>query len=395
MLASTKTKTDALVSRVLQRFNLMPKTSKYLLLAGVVLVFAFVVSTMFLSRSQAQQAERAAFADAARGVEIIRDQVNGAIIYKDENQARELLQQAFAKLAELDADIPEEQAEIERLKNELAAIQNQLRHVVNIPSPPIVADLSSVGVTASAMTRDENDLLVFGSDKSLWRVDPSANAFRRVDVDTGAAGVAHEADREDDDVFVLDDRPGLDIFSEDVWSVTNTQPGENERWVDLYAYADRVYVLNPGGGGTEPQILRFSQTDDGFGTATGWIRARTTDLSDAFSLAVDGTVFVLKQNGTVVRFTSGSEVAWNQGMVDPPLSAPTDLWTEFESAFVYVLEPSTQRLVVYEKESGTFVTQYRSDAFVGLTDFIVDEANKTIYLLAGSVVYRVDASHVK
>lgn len=392
MLGQARGTADAVISRVLRVFNRLPKTSKYLILAAVVLVFVFVSSTMVLSRSHVQQENRAAFTASVKAVEEVRDQASGAIIYKDETQARTLLLQAFRALSEIHADTPEEQAEIDRLEKELTLMQDQLRHVVNIPDPPLVVDLSTAGAVAMSLEADE--LLVFANDRSVYRVDQQTRTASRIEVDTSLAGVVKEADSEDGEVYFLDDRPGLAVYADNVLTNTDTIPQENERWVDLSAYANRVYVLNPGGGGAEPQILRFSRTESGFGAAAAWIRARTADLSDAVSLAVDGTVFVLKQNGSIIRFTSGSEVSWNQGTVDPPLSAPTDLWTAFESDHLYVLEPSTQRLIVFEKETGNFVTQYRSDAFVGLTDFVVDETHKTIYLLAGSRVYRMDASHL-
>jgi len=51
--------------------------------------------------------------------------------------------------------------------------------------------------------------------------------------------------------------------------------------------------------------------------------------------------------------------------------------------------------VVYRKEDGAFLVQYRSDAWSGLTDFVVDETNKNIYLLAGQNVYTIQASHIQ
>jgi hypothetical protein len=39
--------------------------------------------------------------------------------------------------------------------------------------------------------------------------------------------------------------------------------------------------------------------------------------------------------------------------------------------------------------------QYRSDAFENLTDFIVDENDYTIYLLADTRLYSIAASHLE
>jgi hypothetical protein len=397
VLANTRSAADTAITRALERFNLLPKTSKYLMLAAVVLAFVLFTSTMVMSRSQAKQEDREAFESAVASVENRRDQVSSAIIYKDENQARALLQDAFAMLAAIKTDSPEEQERLDKLRAELTAMQDELRHVVNIPEPPVVADGSAIGVTGTALSFEGRSLVMHASNKNAYRIDPATHVLTLIDVDATTAGAAKETASDDGEVYLLDDRPGLSILTENpaALTATDTLSGVNERWTDLYAYADRVYVLNPGGGGAEPQILRFPRVGGGFGSPSAWIRARTSDLSDAVSLAIDGTVFILKQSGAIVRFTSGSEVSWTQGLVDPPLTAATDLWTSDVSDFVYVLEPSTQRLVVYDKASGDFVTQYRSDAFVGLTDLVVDEATKGIYLLAGSTVYRIDASHIK
>ncbi|HBO99792.1 TPA: hypothetical protein DD617_01240 [Candidatus Uhrbacteria bacterium] len=111
-------------------------------------------------------------------------------------------------------------------------------------------------------------------------------------------------------------------------------------------------------------------------------------------MAVDGTVFVLKKNGGIVRFVSGSETGWKTESVDPPLTNASELWTDTKSPYLYVLEPSTKRLVVFNKEDGTFVAQYQSDALDDLVDVVVSENQKAIYFLADSKVYRVDASHL-
>lgn len=405
-LRSARGNIERVRTNILRLFHRLPKTSKYLVLAAVVLIFVFAASISVLSQSHARQQEQKAFAAEITAVEERRDQAAGARIYKDEAQARALLQIALSTLAAIHADTPEEQAEVDRLKQELTAMQDELRHVVNVPNPPLIADFSGIGVNAAAATLEGGLLSVFGSDGNGYRVDTQTRTFSKIDVGTRSFGFVQEADSEDGELYLLDDQ-GLTIYAQNPPALfaTDTSPRENERWVDLYSYANRVYVLNPGGGGIDPQILRFSRSGEarptgdsagrGFGADSNWIRARSSDLSDAVSLAVDGTVFVMKENGAIVRFTSGSEVGWTQGTIDPPLSAATDLWTSAESDFLYVLEPSTQRLVVYEKESGNFLVQYRSDAFVGLSDMVIDEANKAIYLLAGARVYRIDASHVK
>lgn len=395
-IGNARARTDSAVRNLLKRFNLLPKTSKYLMLAALALIFVFVVSLTFMSQAKSRQAENETFLAAVKEVERLRDQADGAIIYQDENQARSLLLEAQKKLAALPSDTDERRSKIEDLRTELEAMADELRHAITIAEPPLLGDITIVGdgQTAYTLAMLDGQIYLFGSDMNAYLLDQASKTLSRVEADLGGVGMAQEAANEDTEIYFIDDRPGLSIFSpsESLFVASDTAPTEGERWTDVYGYADRAYVLRPGSD--DAQILRFSRVTGGFGMSSSWIRARSTDLGDAISLAVDGTVFVLKQSGSVVRFASGSEISWSLGAVDPVLTSPTDLWTDAESAFVYIIEPSTQRLLIFDKETGNFIVQYQSEAFVGLSDFVVDEASKSIYLLAGSKVYRIDATHL-
>lgn len=395
-IAAARAKTDSAVHGLLKRFNLLPKTSKYLLFAAIVLLFVFAVSLTFLSQAKSRQAEQETFLSAVKEVERLRDQADGAIIYQDENQARTFMLEAQKKLNALPVDTDEHRSAVDGLRAELNAMADELRHAITIADPPLLGDLTVVGdgQTAYTLAASDAQIYVFGSDKNAYLLDPAAKTLTRAEADPAGAGMAQEATNDNGEIFFVDDRPGLSVFSpsENIFLAGDTAPEQGERWVDVYGYADRAYVLRPGN--EDGQIIRFSRVAGGFGSPSSWIRARSTDLSDAISLAVDGTVFVLKQSGSVVRFTSGSEISWSLGAVEPALTSPTDLWTDATSNFIYIIEPSTQRLLVFEKETGNFLVQYRSESFVGLSDFVVDEASKSIYLLAGSKVYRIDATHL-
>ena len=160
-------------------------------------------------------------------------------------------------------------------------------------------------------------------------------------------------------------------------------------------YANRLYLLKPDASGTEGQIVRFNRSGSSFIDESSWIKSKTSSLNGAVSLAIDGTIFVLIKDGSILKFSNGNEEEWGTGISDPRITNATKIWTSPQSTFIYVLEPSTQRVIVFDKQTGAFVVQYRSDAFAGLTDFTVDEAGYTIYLLAGSKLYSIAASHIK
>lgn len=394
VIAAVRTGTHRHVRFVLGRFNRLPKTSKTLLVAAAGILLVLVTGISVIRRAQVRSADLSAYREKITAVEDAIELASGAVIYRDESRARTLYAEALALAQALPSDTPARAEDAADLEARINGAFNELRHLVNVPQPTLLGELNATeGVTLRSAFAQGGGIYVLGSDKRTYLLDASGRSLSAVETSDGEVGVPLEVTTENEQVLFLDDRPGvsrLDLENK-LLQITNVQPAAGARWTDLALYGGKLYALEPSSG----QIVKYNRTGSDFDGGTKWIRAKTTDLSDAVSLAIDATVFVLKQNGQLVRFVGGSEVGWTQGTADPAMTAATDVWTSPESAYVYVLEPSTQRLAVYEKEDGDLVTQYRSDAFQGLTDFLVDEPNKTIYLLAGSKLYSITASHVK
>jgi len=377
-------------------FNRLPKTSKYLVLAAVALVFILVFGIFLVSRAHQNNQEQQAFTTTIEKVETLRDKASGAIIYKNETQAKSLLKEAQTLLTTVQGKKQEDKDKITALQTELDKISNGLRRDTEV-NPETLASASSLTppTTLNALALVNGELYSFGNDKVIYHINKNSKTLETTT--TNETAVYGQEVSVDGEVAVwLDEKPSLDILevADKKLTVTSAAPATDQRWVDLYAYADRVYILAPGSGLTS-QIYRFARTGSELSSATNWVKSPTDSLSDGVSLAVDGTVFVLKQNGKIVRLVGGQEVGWTQGAVDPVLTSASDIWTSADSDYLYVLDPAGQRLIVYEKESGNLKVQYHSGALTGLTDFAVDETNKTIYLLGNGNVYKFEASHLK
>jgi hypothetical protein len=394
MVATTKTGTKQTIQSATDRIRRLPKSTKTLSIAAIGIVLILVGSVSIFQHAQTRSAEAAAYQKQVVKVEDMMEKASGAVIYKDETQARKLYAEALSLAQTLPTDTNERANTAAKMKNSINGAFDELRHLVNIPQPALLGELDSAnGLTGRALVASGGGIYAFGSDKRVYLLDAASRSLSPVETSDGEVGIATSASSDDGMVLFLDDRPGVSRLDLDnkLLRVTNVLPPSGSRWTDLALYGGKLYVLEPTSG----QIVKYNPAGSDFDGGTKWIRAKTADLSDAVSLAIDATVFVLKPNGQIVRFVGGSEVGWNQTPADPAVGTATDIWTSAESKYVYVLDPSTQRLIVYEKENGSLVTQYRSDAFQGLTDFLVDETDKTIYLLAGPKLYSITASHLK
>jgi hypothetical protein len=381
---------------VIFRLQHIPRSTRFLLLGIILAVCMLVIGIALLSKSQARSQAENSFQERLTTIEDLLERAAGAVIYKDEDQARSLYVNAQTLLESLPSDTPDRLNKKQSLLSDIESALDEIRHLINIPNPPLLGDLAQVndGVFGNSLIQNQDTLYVLGSDARVYRFHRTEKRFQLALDDEKVDAVARAATQEDGRMYFLGDDGVVYTFSTEKEAIETTGVG-NQVWVDIEAYANRLYVLRPTRQGQEGQVLRFERSGNTFSQESNWITSRTTSLDQAVSLAVDGTVFVLSKNGEIVRFSTGSEVDWDTGVVDPVISQATKIWTDADSQYIYVLESRTNRLIVFEKESAKFLVQYRSPAFAGLTDFVVDEKGYTIYLLAGSKLYSIAPSHLK
>ncbi|NQU83476.1 MAG: hypothetical protein HQ536_02080 [Parcubacteria group bacterium] len=130
-----------------------------------------------------------------------------------------------------------------------------------------------------------------------------------------------------------------------------------------------------------------------------WLK-ETSDLSDSLALTLDGSVYILKSNGNILKFYAGKNTDF-EAMVPKPIGAEeynglneAKLWTSADSKYIYVLDQSNNRIIVFDK-NGKLVAQYISSSFTNLKDFAIKESEHKIYILNGTQIYGIIASHIE
>ncbi len=387
---------DTKSSELKKRITVVPRSTKFLIAGTIAAVTILYFSISWLATSQAQSKQLKAYNEQLAAIEDISERAAGAVIYKDENQARSLYANAISLVNALPTTTPDQTSKKASLLSDIDTAMNELRHMVTIPNPALMGDLSSTtsGVNGVALARVNEQLYLFGSDAHLYSLNRDQKLFTKETTEPLGNSSAIKAGSAENNLLYALQSNSVTRFNSETKEQTILDLSEPKDWTDILAYSNRLYLLEPSSPG-EGQLYRYNRSGDLFGAPSKWIEAKSTDLNNAVSFSIDGSVFVLKKDGSIIRYMNGSEVGWKPGVVDPPLTDATDLWTDADSAYLYVLEPSTKRLIIYKKETGEFLVQYRSDAFSNLTDFLVDEKNYSIYLLTGPKLYSIAASHLK
>lgn len=160
--------------------------------------------------------------------------------------------------------------------------------------------------------------------------------------------------------------------------------------VALQVYNSRIYILDSVNG----QVWKYSPSRDGYGNAEGYI-TDTTDIKGAQSIAIDGTVYVLQDDGSLVQFSAGENTNFlvKKGPV-ADLSGAQVVYAELDMSQVFVLDLNTSRVLVYIKDvrSGDLVysRQYVLDNAEELRDVYFDKEANRIYVLGKTKIYQID-----
>lgn len=377
--------------------SISKKTKRSLVIIATLIVI-LGIGISVLIKTRAKSAEQHAYDQKISTIQNILDRAGGALIYRDENQARSLYKQATSLVAELPTNLPARQERTKKLTADIETAMDELRHVVHVPNPALMGDIaaSTSGITGTHIVHIGTDVFVTGSDGNIYKLEQTQKVFKVANTASVTTQQILAASTDDKQLYLLDAMNQLFTFDPSKNTVASVTAALNEgRWKMFIAYAGRLYILQNTLDGTDSQVIKFNRSGNGFGTGSAWIVSKTDSLRDATSIALDGSLYVLKQNGQAFRFENGSEVGWTIGIVDPPITQATDIWTNSDSKFIYILEPKGKRLIVFKKDTGAFVSQYESDSFDDLKGFAVDEKNYSIYLLSGSKLYSIAASHLR
>ena len=385
-------------SAFLQSRHNLPKHKKRTLIVIIGLAVILIIGLVILSTVRARSESERIYRTKVSAIENVIEQAGGAMIYKDENQARTLYANAMTLLHALPTDTPDRAQTAKKITSDIETSMNELRHIVTIPNPVLAANLSmnTNSPSGTAIVTIGSELFVSGSDQNIYKLDSTKKIFSLVNPTPITTGSITSLSATDTSIDVLDSTNHLFTVDTKNGSVSPVSVSLDQgRWKTVVAYASRLYLMQSSPDGTDNQILRFDRSGSGFGGGTPWIVSKTDSLQNATAFTLDGSLYILKSSGQIIRFQNGSEVGWELGIVDPPFTNTTKLWTSATSKFMYVLEPATKRVVVFKKDTGAFVSQYKSEVFDHLQDFSVDEKAQTIYLLNGSKLYTITASHLK
>lgn len=154
-------------------------------------------------------------------------------------------------------------------------------------------------------------------------------------------------------------------------------PSQETKIQDIAAYKNNLYILDSANN----QIIKCSDFKD----CQIWI---TDDLRKGNSLAVDGSIYVLKGDGSIATYFAGRKQNQTIPEIKPGISNSARLITAENLKNIYILDKETKRIAILTKEN-QLIKQYYVDIPGEIKDFQLSNDEKNIFILADNKIYQI------
>lgn len=374
-------------TRKISAIKHLPLISKILLILVGVSLLGFGGSVVYLRHTHEKQVESQQYNTLVSTIEEKKNAAEASLLYNDETRALSLIQEAQGYVEQIPKDSPEKEQKAAALLAELQATLSKLQKMT-VVTPELKADLATVNPNAKAdhFIRLDTSLVISGTnDNSFYFVNLTNNEIKTQLHDTLPTLGSSATPKEQDKAIFIRENDKLAKLDKTTLAFTDQTiafPSINVKLQAIGLYNRRLYSLDVNNN----QIFKHSETLTGYDKGTPWITDGSVDVRDGVSLTIDGDLYILKSNGSIIKLAGGKPQDFEITGVLPALTSPKEIWTSSDAKNIYILEPNQKRIVVLDKQ-GKFIKQYTSPNWQSPASMSIDEKEKKVYVLDSNKIY--------
>lgn len=226
-------------------------------------------------------------------------------------------------------------------------------------------------------------------EKSVYKINPETKQLEKL------AQLAGNLEN----IIIATSFQNQEILVSDGSKVVNFNPKNNQSGImeastatdnfnNFGAYSKFVYFLSP----TQNQIYKMQKTGQKLENKTEWLKSG--NMQDAISLTIDQYIFVLSSTGEVKKYFIGAEYVDSNnkkfalGQPSDPITSPTQIITIPEKKYIFITEPAKNRVVIFDKQTGSLIKQLTGKDFTGIQNISIDAEEKNITVITDTKVFK-------
>jgi hypothetical protein len=396
ILSYIKQATD-FIKGIIIRTKILNFKKKILLAIAMLSLIAILINIQISSHTKKIEETNAIYQQLVADIEKKENQIEANLLYSNDKGAQNLFSELSALLENFPKDTEAQKQQYEDFQAKLKDQLNKVRKAEVTDSPEMIVDLRNINPDAAPdnlnfVAESGNLYSADTKQKSVYIIgikDKTVTTVADLNAETASLSISAATSENTISYFNGTSIIELDAAANQLKNLAITTTAVLNDFTAADSYGGRFYIMNK----TKNQIYRFAKSGNAYGSPVVW-NNESLDLSQASDIAIDGYVYIINNDGSIMRLLRGNKTEFSLEQIDPVLQAPALIKTNESSNFIYVGEPKEKRVVVYDKK-GQFIIQYTSAAFDNLKDFSVDEKNKSIYVLSGDKIYAIKLTHIQ
>jgi len=317
-----------------------------------------------------------------------------SLIYQDQFNAQTILQQAsilITNASSLASNLPEKiqikpLQSIEQIQQNLDIQKNSINNIINLTQLEEIADLSknTYSFNPHGILKLEDNLYLYELTSGfLYKIDLLTNEPTLIFLsskDTFKLGIIKE-----NALVLLASPDKIYVYStNDNYNTYNIKPSlENTFNIkDVAEYNDNLYFLDAENSNILKYIPKETHLD-------GSIWASDKSLLNSKSITIDGSIYVSKETGVIIKYVQGKKIKEFKLNISPEITKGGQIFTKQDMKNIYILDSENQRILALNKNDDR-ITQYVSNEFENLKDIWVTNDEKSIYILDNYKIYKVN-----
>ncbi|MCL5774780.1 MAG: hypothetical protein M1333_01045 [Patescibacteria group bacterium] len=358
-------------------FKSLSNAKKIFYLSIVVLLAAFLLNVFIAIKVKNNRVETARVSVELQAAQKLANDAQSALVYNDQKQAADLLMQAKAKFQSINAKSAPKDA-YQKLSQQLETLNAKIERNKDV-KVTLVGNLSPedrlIRLPGYLGTQTNGQIVSF--NRSTDQIQDNAiktSENIKACVATKTAAVIYNGTS----LLVwnaLDGKTGP-AFS------TSVPDANSFAGLEYYPTNNRVYLLDK----SKSSAISFLVSGDKLQKPVVSLK-NISAISQAQDFSIDnsGSIYILTRDA-VVKYSAGRLAEYNLPYLSKPFSGDGRIITQ---ANVYILDLSGKRIIVTDK-TGNLLYTIKNDQLSNPKDFEVDEKNKTIFVLNGSELLKLD-----
>lgn len=365
-----------------------------------IMIFIFIIllgNVVITNYNNQIEAEKQQYINRLAEAKAKVDEAEIALI-NDPERARQILLEAKIIATEVRDGYGNLSADSNAVLEKIAIHMDKIDKVIRIETPSIAMDLSKNEKISniSTLTKFSGNYYTISENNSIYKLDLANGETNEIKLsvkntdDAGKAKLATTISKTGEIVFITENNKVL-TFNAEKSELKNQSIELNQDLSNIAAiasYNSFIYLLEPGAN----QIYKHKEAAGGFGTGTKWMNEKTGfDIRNATSMAIDSTIYILRSDGSVEEYLTGNKIKFSLEELKDPAVDPTIIFTETGLKNLYIADPSKNRIIVFNKEKGTFLKQFIVKNFdSSIKDMTIDDKEEALFVLSRNNIIKLD-----